>query len=435
MVEIKEVTPRSHAERAGIKSGDALVSVNGYEIRDVLDYRYRICARKLTLELLRGGETVQATVIKDEYDDLGLEFETYLMDEKQTCKNRCIFCFIDQNPRGMRESIYFKDDDSRLSFLMGNYVTLTNMTDEEIDRIIEMHMSPVNISVHTMNPQLRVKMMRNKNAGEVLKYIDRLADAGIELNFQIVLCRSINDGEELMYSMREMEKYHDVLLGVSVVPAGITKFRDKLYPLENFTKDECAEVIASVNTMGEMCKKKYGKRIFFCADEFYLKAEMPLPGSEYYEGYPQLEDGVGSIRSSEDEVDAELDYVEKETLSKKRKLSIATGEAAYDFICRTVEKIRALCYNNLDCKVYKIKNDFFGENITVAGLLTGSDIYTQLKDKELGERLLIPEVAVRREGELFLDNMSVDELSEKLGIPVYPVGNDGSEIVSAVLYE
>ncbi|MBQ7821150.1 MAG: DUF512 domain-containing protein [Clostridia bacterium] len=435
MVLIKEVTARSHAERAGIRAGDSLVSVNGYEIRDVLDYRYRICASKLDIELVRNGESIRVSMLKDEYDDLGLEFETYLMDEKQTCKNRCIFCFIDQNPRGMRESIYFKDDDSRLSFLMGNYVTLTNMSEDDIDRIIEMKMSPVNISVHTMDPELRVKMMRNKNAGKVLKYIDRLAQAGIELNFQIVLCRGINDGEALEYSMREMEKYHEVLLGVSVVPAGLTKYRDKLYPLEMFDKEECLAVINAVNGIGDKCKEKYGKRLFFCADEFYLKAGLPMPDADYYEGYPQLEDGVGSIRSSEDEVDFELDCIEEATLKKKRVLSIATGEAAYDFICRTVEKIEKMCYNDLKCYVYKIKNDFFGENITVAGLLTGSDIYTQLKHKELGERLLVPEVAVRREGELFLDNMSIGELSEKLGVPVYPVGNDGAEIVSAVLYE
>lgn len=436
MVLIVNVAHGSHAERVGIRAGDTLVSVNGYEIRDVLDYRFRICATRLEITVLREGEACDFTVIKDEYDDTGLEFETYLMDEKQTCRNKCIFCFIDQNPRGMRESIYFKDDDSRLSFLMGNYVTLTNMSEADIDRIIEMKMSPVNISVHTMNPELRVKMMKNKNAGKVLSYIDRLADAGIELNFQIVLCKGVNDGEELEFTMRKMEKYHESLLGVSVVPAGLTKFRDKLYPLKPFEKEECASVIDSVNKMGEKCKEKYGKRLFFCADEFYLKAQLPLPDADYYEGYPQLEDGIGSIRSSEDEVFDELDFVKdnKEHLSKKRVLSIATAEASYDFICRTVEKLTKLCYNNLSCMVYKIKNDFFGENITVAGLLTGSDIYTQLLDKELGERLLIPAVAVRREGELFLDNMSTSELSEKLNVPVVPVENDGTDIVSAILY-
>ena len=436
MVLIAKVSARSHAERVGILAGDKLISVNGYEIRDVLDYRFRICAPKLTVKVEREGSAVEFKIVKDEHDDLGLEFETYLMDEKQTCRNKCIFCFIDQNPRGMRESIYFKDDDSRLSFLMGNYVTLTNMSDEDIDRIIEMKMSPVNISVHTMNPELRVKMMKNKNAGKVLSYIDRLHDAGIELNFQIVLCKGVNDGKELVYTMEQMEKYHDCLLGVSVVPAGLTKFRDKLYPLEPFDKDECKEVIDTVNTFGEKCKKMYGKRLFFCADEFYLKAGVDLPDGDYYEGYPQLEDGIGSIRSSEDEVDDEIDFIgdDKELLSKTRHLSVATAEASYDFVVRTVEKLTKLCYNNLVCRVYKIKNDFFGENITVAGLLTGGDIYAQLKDKELGDRLLIPAVAVRREGELFLDNMSVKELADKLGVEVCPVENDGSEIVSAILY-
>ena len=435
MVLIKEVCTGSYAERATIKAGDSLFSVNGYEIRDVLDYRYRTVAKKLEIVYFRDGERLEAVIVKkDEYDELGLEFETYLMDEKQTCKNKCIFCFIDQNPRGMRESIYFKDDDSRLSFLMGNYVTLTNMTDSDIDRIIEMRMSPVNISVHTMDPELRVKMMRNKNAGKVLSYIDRLHDAGIALNFQIVLCRNVNDGDNLEYTMLQMEKYHENLLGVSVVPAGLTKFRDKLYPLEPFTKEECAKVIESVNAFGDRCKTEYGKRLFFCADEFYLKAEIDVPDSDYYEGYPQLEDGVGSIRSSEDEVNDELLYTESEVLEKQRELSIATGEAAYDFICRSVEKIEKLSHNKTKCYVYKIKNDFFGDNISVAGLLTGSDIYTQLKDKRLGERLLVPEVAVRREGGLFLDNMSLAELGEKLGVVTVAVSNDGAEIVSNILY-
>ncbi|MBO7148515.1 MAG: DUF512 domain-containing protein [Clostridia bacterium] len=435
MVIIKDVCARSYADRAGIKAGDRLLSVNGYEIRDVLDYRYRICTDRLEITLLREEEEYLVNIVKDEYDELGLEFETYLMDEKQECKNRCIFCFIDQNPRGMRESIYFKDDDSRLSFLMGNYITLTNMDEAEIDRIIEMRMSPVNISVHTMDPELRVRMMRNKHAGEVLKYIDKLADAGIELNFQIVLCRGINDGYALEYTMREMEKYHDVLLGVSVVPAGLTKYRDKLYELTPFDADECANVIESVDAFAKKCKEKYGKRLFFCADEFYLKAGISLPEADYYEGYPQLEDGVGSIRSSEDEVDIELDFLDEYDLTKKRTLSLATGEAAYDFLCRTVKKLEDACGGSLKVNVYKIKNDFFGEHITVSGLLTGTDIYTQIKDKVLGQRLLVPAVAVRREGELFLDNMSLAELSQKLGADVYPVENDGAAIVSAILYE
>lgn len=437
MVKIAGITKGSYADKAGIKSGDMLISVNGYEIRDVLDYRFRICASKIVITVEREAVKLEFVIDKEEYDDPGLEFETYLMDDKQTCRNKCIFCFIDQNPRGMRDSIYFKDDDSRLSFLMGNYVTLTNMSDADIDRIIEMHMSPVNISVHTFNPELRIKMMNNKNAGKVLSYIDRLNKAGIKLNFQIVLCKGINDGSELEFTLSEAVKYKDNLLGVSVVPAGLTKYRDKLYPLKPYDANECRLIIETVNRFGDKCKEKYGKRLFFLADEFYLKADIPLPDAEYYEGYPQLEDGIGSIRSSEDEVDDEIAFIlnETENLLKPRKLSVATAEASFDFICRTVEKLTKICYNNLNCSVYKIKNDFFGDNITVAGLLTGSDIYTQLKDKELGDRLLIPAVAVRREGRLFLDNMSVDELSEKLGVPVVPVENDGMSIVSEILYE
>ncbi len=436
MVLIKEVFRGSHADKAGIKGGDTLVSVNSHEIRDVLDYRYRTCAKILEIEYNRKGEKHTARILKnDEYDDIGLDFETYLMDEKQTCKNKCIFCFIDQNPPGMRESIYFKDDDSRLSFLMGNYVTLTNMTDADIDRIIEMKMSPVNISVHTMNPELRVKMMKNKHSGEVLSYIDRLADAGIELNFQIVLCKGINDGKELEFTLERMEKYHDVLQGVTVVPAGLTKYRDKLYPLAMFTKDECISILDTVNAVGDRCKSLYGKRIFFCSDELFLKAERKIPDEEYYEGYLQLEDGVGSIRSSADEVDFTLEDLTAYDLEKRRSLSIATGVAAYPFIFETVEKLKTACGGSLNCKVYEIKNNFFGENITVAGLLTGKDIAEQLTGKPLGDRLLIPEVAVRREGELFLDSMSKDELSEKLGVPVFAVTNDGYDIVSSILYD
>ncbi len=436
MVVIKEVYRGSHADKAGIKDGDTLVSVNSHEIRDVLDYRYRTCAKILEIEYLRNGIVHKAHILKnDEYDDIGLDFDTYLMDEKQTCKNKCIFCFIDQNPPGMRESIYFKDDDSRLSFLMGNYVTLTNMTDADIDRIIEMKMSPVNISVHTMNPELRVKMMKNKHSGEVLGYIDRLAEAGIELNFQIVLCKGVNDGKELEKTLLKMEKYHDVLQGVTVVPAGLTKYRDKLYPLAMFTKDECNLILDTVNSIGDRCKAMYGKRIFFCSDELFLKAERELPDEDYYEGYLQLEDGVGSIRSSADEVDFELQDLSPYDLDKPRRLSMVTGVAAYPFISETVEKLKTVCGGSLDCRVYEIKNNFFGENITVAGLLTGKDISEQLRDKPLGDRLLIPEVAVRREGELFLDSMSKDELSEKLGVPVFAVTNDGYDIVSSILYD
>ena len=435
MVLIKEVLRGSHADKAGIKSGDTLVSVNSHEIRDVLDYRYRTCAKIIEIEYLRNSEKHTARILKnDEYDDIGLDFETYLMDEKHTCKNKCIFCFIDQNPPGMRESIYFKDDDSRLSFLMGNYVTLTNMTDADIDRIIEMRMSPVNISVHTMNPELRVKMMKNKHSGEVLDYIDRLADAGIELNFQIVLCKGVNDGNELEYTLERMEKYYSVLQGVTVVPAGLTKYRNNLYPLAMFTKDECARILDTVNAIGDKCKALYGKRLFFCSDELFLKAEREIPKEEYYEGYLQLEDGVGSIRSSADEVDFELEDLSAFDLNKSRSLSMATGVAAYPFIMETVEKLKKLCGAKLDCRVYEIKNNFFGENITVAGLLTGEDIEEQLCDKPLGDRLLIPEVAVRREGKLFIDSISMDELSKRLGVPVFAVTNDGYDIVSSILY-
>ncbi len=440
MVLIKEVCKNSPAERAGILPGDKLISINGKAIADVLDYRYYAVERRLSIELMRGAQKFSVELKKREYDDIGLEFETYLMDKKHTCRNKCIFCFIDQNPPGMRETIYFKDDDSRLSFLMGNYITLTNMSDEDIDRIIEMKMSPVNISVHTMNPELRVRMMKNPNAGKVLAYIDRLAGAGISLNFQIVLCRGVNDGAELEYTLSECEKYHEVLLGVSIVPAGVTQYRRGLYPLAEFTEAEAAEVIGTVDAYGARCLEKYGTRLFFCADEFYLKARLPLPEGDYYEGYPQLEDGIGSIRSSADEIDDELaNALHNYDIKIPRKLSIATGAAAYDFICESVKKIAKACTDAggtaPECEVFCIKNYFFGESITVAGLLTGGDIYKQVCGKALGERLLIPDVAIRHEGELFLDDMSRAELEEKLGVPVIPTSGCGADIVGNILFD
>ncbi len=419
MVTVYGIVPGSSAEENGIKVGDILHTVNGSEIRDVLDYRFYLTNTNLVLSLTRDGVFYQVKIHKEMYADIGLEFETYLMDEKHSCRNRCIFCFIDQLPKGMRDTLYFKDDDSRLSFLMGNYITLTNLTDRDIDRIVHMHISPVNISVHTTTPALRVQMMKNKRAGEVLKYLSTLSDAGIEINAQIVLCRGVNDGEELLRSMRDLSELKSVN-SVSVVPAGMTAYRENLFPLTPFTPEECAEVIKTVTAFGDECIKKRGTRIFFCGDEFYIKGNIPFPDEDFYEGYAQIENGVGMITSMRTEFGFALEDTEISEMPQKT-VSCATGYAAYDLICELAEKAMKQI-KGLKVNVFRIRNDFFGESITVAGLLTGQDILNQLKDKaqngDLGEKLILPRVTLRAEGDLFLDGMTPEELSKELGIKI-----------------
>lgn len=434
MVKITDVMHHSRAERHGIKPGDVLISIDGNEIQDVLDYRFYLANTKIELLLTRDMETYTVTIKKGEYDDIGLDFETPLMDKKHSCKNGCIFCFIDQNPEGLRESLYFKDDDSRLSFIHGNYITLTNLTDKDVARIIKMRFSPINISVHTTNPELRVKMMKNKRAGEVLKYLKDFSDSGLSMCGQIVLCRGINDGNELKRTMNDLAQYYPSMTSVAVVPAGLTKFREKLYPLTDFTKEEAAEVIDMINEMGDSHKAKHGTRLFYAADELYLKAERQIPRADYYEDYPQLENGVGMIRSFADESKMAADDVRDllKDYNECREVSIATGVASYPFIFSVCEKLCALC-PTLKINVYKIVNNFFGESITVSGLLTGKDISEQLSQKTLGEELLIPSNALRHGEDVFLCGMTVGELSEKLGVKVGATGGDGYEFVEAVL--
>lgn len=434
VVKITDVAVGSRAFKAGIMSGDVLVSINGRQINDVLDYRFFLAENNVTLKLARDGEEREVLIKKKQYDDIGLEFETPLMDKKHSCENKCIFCFIDQLPKGMRKTLYFKDDDSRLSFLHGNYITLTNLHESDIDRIIEMHISPVNVSVHTTNPELRIKMMHNKRAGEVLSYLNRLADAGISLCGQIVLCKGINDGEELERSMRDLSSLFPAMQSVSIVPAGLTRYREKLYPLEGFSGEECAAVISQVDEFAQEIKKKTGSRMFFCSDEFYLKAGLPLPEEEHYEGYPQIENGVGMITSLMTEFKDEMEYLDEYLANYvfPRKVSIATGVAAYDTIkamaCELETRVEGLSVN-----VYKIINNFFGESITVSGLLTGKDISEQLADKELGDVLLFPENALRAGEDVFLDDMTVTDLSQILGVTASPSGASGERFICDVL--
>lgn len=433
MVTVTGVEKGSIADRHKLLAGDILISINGHDINDVLDYRFRLAERIVTLKIHRGPELFDVRIKKDEYADIGLEFETYLMDCKQSCRNKCVFCFIDQLPRGMRDTLYFKDDDSRLSFLMGNYITLTNLGDADVDRICEMKTSPINVSVHTTNPELRVRMMKNKRSGEVLAYLKRFADAGIEMNCQIVLCKGLNDGEELMRTMRDLTALVPHLSGVSIVPAGITDHREGLYPLEPFTPEETSAVIDSVDAFAAECLEKYGSRLFYCADEMYIKCGRELPDEDYYEGYPQIENGVGMIRSMQTEFDEELDFLDEYDLKKERRVSIATGYAAFGFIKSLAERLKSLV-PTLVCEVYPIRNDFFGHNITVAGLITGRDLAAQLSGKDLGERLLIPKVMLKADEPVFLDDMTLAELSESLGVEIIPTESTGQDFVSGLLY-
>ena len=434
MVLITDVFPKSRASKAGIIAGDTLVSINGREINDVLDYRFHLANKIIDLKLLRNGEELSKQIIKSEYDDIGLDFETPLMDKKHSCENKCVFCFIDQLPKGLRKSLYFKDDDSRLSFLHGNYITLTNLSEKDIDRIIEMRISPVNVSVHTTNPELRMKMMHNKRAGEVLSYLNKLASAGISICGQIVLCKGLNDGDELQRSMHDLEALFPALKSVSIVPAGLTKFREKLYPLEPFTKEECKDVISNVNAFGEYCLKTHGTRLFYCSDEFYIIAEENLPDESYYEEYSQIENGVGMLTSLNSEIDLELDYADEymQNYTSPRTVSVVTGYAAYEHINNISKKLEQT-FEGLKVLVYPIKNNFFGDKITVAGLLTATDIIDQLKERELGDELLFPACALRADGDLFLDEKTPDDLSTALGVAVKATESDGAEFIKNIL--
>ena len=434
MVKITSVAPGSRAFKAGISAGAVLVSVNGNEINDVLDYRFYLTERRVSL-LLRsedGGEYT-SDITKGEYDDIGLDFETPLMDKKHSCKNGCIFCFIDQNPEGLRDSLYFKDDDSRLSFLHGNYITLTNMDDRDIARIIKMRISPVNISIHTTNPELRVKMMKNKRSGEVLRYLGDIKAAGLKMCGQIVLCRGVNDGAELRRTLGDLMEYYPALTSVSVVPAGLTKHREGLYPLSDFTEEEAREIIKTVDEFGAVAREKFGTRIFFAADELYLKAGYLVPDSDYYEDYPQIENGVGMLRSAADEFADAIDGIDSFVApSAIRRVTVATGAAAYPMLFEFAGHLMRRC-PTLRVKVRKIVNNFFGESITVAGLLTGKDILEQLREEDLGDELLIPANALRSGEDIFLCGMTVGELSRSLGVPVRAVDSDGYAFAEAVM--
>jgi putative radical SAM enzyme (TIGR03279 family) len=429
-VKIFDVTTGSHADKAGIKKGETLLSINSNEIVDVLDYRFYQVNRKLTLEVSDEDKNVRTIeMTKGEYEEIGLEFETYLMDKQHSCRNKCIFCFIDQLPKGMRESLYFKDDDSRLSFLFGNYITLTNITEHEIDRIIKMHISPINVSVHTTNPELRCKMMNNRFAGDTLKYLKRFADAGITLNCQIVSCPGINDGDELVRTLTDLEN-----LGVNmtaIVPVGLTRYRENLYPLVPYNKETAGQTIDIIEKMGDECVKKHGRRIFFPGDEFYLLAEREIPSPEFYEDFSALEDGIGMIAYLTDDVGWKLEELDADE-SLCHKVTIACGEGVFPYMKRIMSMINEK-FPNITINTRAIKNNFFGGGVNVSGLVTGGDLIDQLRDDDLGDKLIIPSSMLRFENDLFLDDVSTDDVERDLSVTLVPVNNNGNDLVEAVI--
>ncbi len=429
MITVASVTPSSIAEKNGIKSGDKILYINGREINDVLDYRFEMMSETLRIVLKRGEEEKNIVVTKSEYEELGAEAETYLMDQKKRCKNACMFCFIDQNPHGMRESIYFKDDDERLSFLQGNYVTLTNLKEKDIDRIIEMRISPVNVSVHTMNKELRVQMMKNKNAGNVLDYLPRLAEGGIEINAQLVLCPGINDGDELVYSLEQLYSL-STLNSVAAVPVGLTKHREGLCHLSTFTAEGAKKVIETINAFGEKALSERGIRTFYSSDEFYLKAGLPLPDDNYYEDYPQIENGVGMLRDHRESFLYAFEQAKKEKRPYNGgSKTLVTGVAAYEHIQNLVDMFLS-AYPEAEINVCRVVNNFFGENVTVSGLLTGGDIVSQVKN--LGKILLLPENVLKSDEDIFLDNMTVSEMKEKLKVEKILTTGEGSDLLEAL---
>ncbi len=428
---IKEVLPDSYGFKAGALAGDELVSVNGNQIFDVLDYRFYIQARKLSLTVLRDSQELTLNIRKsDEFADIGLEFDTYLMDKQHSCKNKCIFCFVDQMPKGMRKTLYFKDDDDRMSFLFGNYITLTGLCERQIQRIIDMHISPINISVHTMNPSLRVDMMKNPHAGEVLNIIERFSENDIAMNTQLVLCPGINDGEELRFSLEELSKLTPSVKSIAAVPVGITKYRDGLHPLRPYTKEEAQSVIDIIDEFNShYAFYNNGEILAYASDEFYLIAERPLPDADYYGDFSQLDNGVGMCALLKEQFIEALESTDSREI--KRTVTIATGCAAYNLLCE-LSSMAEDKFKGIKINVVKIINNFFGETVTVSGLITGADFKAQLKDLPLGDYLLIPRVSLRNEGDCFLDDVTIDELGEYLDIKALAVENDGYKLLDAI---
>lgn len=428
---VKNIEPGSIAEELGIQPGDRLLSIDGREIEDIFDYQFYEESEELLLLIEKpDGEQWELEIEKDADESLGISFGQGLMDEYRSCRNKCIFCFIDQMPPGMRDTLYFKDDDSRLSFLQGNYITLTNMSDHDVERIIRYRLEPINISFQTMNPELRCRMLHNRFAGDALKKVDTLYQGGIEMNGQIVLCKGVNDGEELERSIRDLTKYLPLLKSVSVVPVGLTKFREGLYPLEPFTKEDAGEVLGLIRRWQKKIYEEYGTHFIHAGDEWYLLAEEEVPEEEQYDGYLQLENGVGMLRLLINEFEEAMEHLESG--ERSGEISLATGKLAYPYICRMAERIQER-FPGMKVHMYCIRNDFFGERITVSGLITGQDIIAQLRGKELGSRLLLPCNMLKADEDVFLDDITVGEVSDALQVPVDIVKSSGQDLIDAIL--
>lgn len=428
---VKAIVPGSIAEEMGIEPGDKLLSIDGHEIEDIFDYQYYVEAEELLLLIEKpDGEQWELEIEKEEDETLGIEFGEGLMDEYRSCRNKCIFCFIDQMPQGMRDTLYFKDDDSRLSFLQGNYVTLTNMSDHDIQRIIKYRLEPINISFQTTNPELRCRMLHNRFAGDALKKVDELYRGGIEMNGQIVLCKGINDGEELERSIRDLTGYLPLLKSVSVVPVGLSKYREGLYPLEPFTKEDAREVLSVIHKWQEKLYREYGLHFIHAGDEWYLLAEEELPEEERYDGYLQLENGVGMLRLLFNEFSEGYEALEGD--DRTGEIALATGKLAFPCLREMAYQMEKK-FPGLKIHVYEIRNDFFGERITVSGLITGQDLVNQLKGRNLGGRLLIPCNMLKADEDIFLDDYTVKEVSDALQVPVDIVKSSGQDLIDAFL--
>ena len=431
LTKIASVDPHSPARKAGVRPGETLTHINGHPIVDVLDYKFYAYDPRLELTLTEeNGGSRTLRIKKEEGEDLGLNFETYLMDRARSCANKCIFCFVDQMPPGMRDTLYFKDDDARLSFLMGNYMTLTNLSQREIQRIIDLRISPINISVHATDPELRTAMLKNPRAGECLSIMERFAKAGIEMNCQVVACPGVNDGPALTRTMEDLGRLHPAVTSVAVVPVGVTKFREGLCRIEPYTKEQAAALIDQVETFARAFLQEHGTSLVWCSDEFYLMAGRKLPEKAYYEDLDQLENGVGMLRLLLHQAAMGLEEEEPEQIEP---FSIATGLSAAPFVQEIVDNARKQC-GNIKGTVYPIVNRFFGETITVSGLITGTDLIEQLRGKDLGGRLLIPDNMLRAGEQVFLDDVTVEQVEQALGVTVVPVPADsGFDLADAIL--
>lgn len=428
---IRSVEEGSIAWELGIEAGDKLISINDNEIEDVFDYHFLVNDEELIVLIEKpDGEQWELEIEKDYEEDLGISFEQGLMDEYRSCRNKCMFCFIDQMPKGMRDTLYFKDDDSRLSFLQGNYITLTNMSDDDVRRIVKYHLEPINISIHTTNPELRCKMLHNRFAGEALKKVDILYEGGITMNGQIVLCKGENDGEELERSIRDMTKYLPYLQSVSVVPVGLTKYREGLYPLESFEKEDAKKVLETIHKWQKKIYEEHGTHFIHACDEWYILAEEEVPEEERYDGYLQLENGVGMLRLLQNEFEEEFDTLVGD--DRRREISLATGVLAYPYLKRMVERLQTK-YPNITVHLYKIINNFFGEKITVAGLITGQDLIGQLKGQPLGDTLLLPCSMLRDGEEVLLDDVTLTDLKESLQVDIDIVKSSGQDLIEAII--